>query len=116
VGLTESLRLEYWDSGVSFSVVQPAQVRTAMLDGQGQPRQLAQIDADDVAVAVLDALRRKRFEVWVPRSQGATVKLGTALPRALRERMLRASGLMRIAGDMDPEARRSYHRRAFGRD
>ena len=116
VGLTESLRMEYWDSGVSFCVVQPAQVRTAMLDGQGQPRRLAQIDADDVAVAVLDALRRGRFEVWVPRAQGASVKLGYVLPRALRERVLRASGLLRIAGDLDPEARRSYHRRAFGRD
>lgn len=116
VGLTESLRLEYWNSGVFFSVVQPAQVRTAMLDGQGQPRTLAQIDADDVAMAVLDALRRKRFEVWVPRSQGASVKLGNVLPRALRERVLRASGLLKIAGDLDPEARRAYHRRAFGRD
>ena len=116
VGLTESLRLEYWDSGVSFSVVQPAQVRTDMLAGQGQPRRLAQIDADDVAVAVVDALRRGRFEVWVPRSQGATVKLGYVLPRRAREWLLRASGLMRIAGDLDPEARRSYHRRAFGRD
>ena len=35
VGLTESLRLEYRGSGIGFSVIQPAQVETAMLDGQG---------------------------------------------------------------------------------
>src|SRR5881275_636133 len=61
VGLTESLRLEYRGSGVDFTVVQPAQVETAMLDGQGRPWARAQISADDVAAAVLDALERKRF-------------------------------------------------------
>jgi short-subunit dehydrogenase len=116
VGLTESLRLEYRGSGVEFSVVQPSQVDTAMIDGQGRPAALPVISADDVAVAVLDALRRKRFEVWVPRSQGASVKLGTMLPRPLRELIFRVMGVARIAGDTDPDARRDYHRRSFGRD
>jgi len=116
VGLTESLRLEYRGSGVSFSVVQPAQVETAMLDGQARPRALAQISADDVAEAVLDALRRDRFEVWVPRSQGVSAKVGAVLPRSAREFLLRALGVTRIAGDTDAAARRDYHRRAFGRD
>jgi short-subunit dehydrogenase len=116
VGLTESLRLEYRGCGVSFSVVLPAQVETAMLDGQGRPRTLAQIEADDVAAAVLDALERKRFEVWVPRSQAASVKLGAVLPRAAREAIYRAIGLTKIAGDTDASARSAYHRKAFGRD
>jgi short-subunit dehydrogenase len=116
VGLTESLRLEYRGSGVDFSVVLPAQVETGMLDGQARPSALAQVTADDVAGAVLDALRRKRFEVWVPRSQGASVKLGAILPRGVRELMYRALGVTRIAGDTDAEARRDYHRKAFGQD
>jgi short-subunit dehydrogenase len=114
VGLTESLRLEYSGSGVDFSVVLPAQVETGMLDGQARPRALAQVTADDVAEAVLDALRRKRFEVWVPRSQGASVKLAAILPRGVRELMYRALGVTRIAGDTDAEARSDYHRKAFG--
>jgi short-subunit dehydrogenase len=116
VGLTESLRLEYRGSGVDFTLVHPAQVETAMLDGQARPRALAQVTADDVARAVLDALRHKRFEVWVPRSQAASVKLAAILPRRVREPIMRAMGVTRIAGDTDPEARRDYHRRAFGRD
>jgi NAD(P)-dependent dehydrogenase (short-subunit alcohol dehydrogenase family) len=115
VGLTESLRLEYRGSGVDFSVVQPAQVETAMLDGQGRPSTLAQVTADEVAEGVLDALRRGRFEVWVPRSQGATVKLGAILPRRARELIFRLVGLDRIAGDTDAAAREEYHRKAFGR-
>lgn len=116
VGLTESLRLEYRGSGIAFSVVLPAQVQTAMLDGQDRPRALPQVTADDVAVAVVDAIRSGRFEVWVPRSQEASVKLGTMLPRRLREAALRAVGVGRIAGKTDADARREYHRRAFGRD
>jgi hypothetical protein len=61
-------------------------------------------------------VKRGRFEVWVPRSQGVTAKLGAALPRPMRELVLRAIGVGRIAGDSNPDVRRDYHRRAFGRD
>lgn len=40
VGLTESLRLEYSSSGVALTVVQPAEVETAMIDGLARPRAL----------------------------------------------------------------------------
>ena len=85
VGLTESLRLEYRGSGLRFSVIQPAQVETAMLDGQARPPLLARVTADDVAAAVVDAVRKNRFEVWVPRNQAVTAKIGNILPRRARE-------------------------------
>lgn len=116
VGLTESPRLEYRTSGVEFSVVQPAQVETAMMDGQGRPRTLPIITPEDVAAAVLDAITRRRFEVWVPRSQAATAKLSTILPRRVREALMRLLGVTQVAGAYDPAARASYHQRAFGRD
>ncbi len=115
VGLTESLRLEYRGSGITFTVVQPSQVRTAMIDGQPQPRALPVVTPQDVADAVLDALRHRRFEVWVPRSQGHSAKLGALLPRRARDLVLRTIGVTRIAGDADPDARRDYHHRTFGR-
>jgi NAD(P)-dependent dehydrogenase (short-subunit alcohol dehydrogenase family) len=82
VGLTESLRLEYRGSGVEFTLIQPAEVKTAMIDGHGQPGSLPRISPDDVATAVLDALQHHRFEVWVPGSSGATAKLGAVHQRA----------------------------------
>jgi NAD(P)-dependent dehydrogenase (short-subunit alcohol dehydrogenase family) len=115
VGLTESLRLEYRGSGVRFSVVQPAQVETAMLEGQARPRLLPVVTPDEVASAVVGAVRRDRFEVWVPSSQAITFKLGSVLPRAAREGILRAAGLGRIAGEADQSVRRGYHERMFGR-
>lgn len=115
VGLTESLRMEYRRRGVLFTVVQPAQVKTAMIDGQARPRLLPLVTPEDVAAAVLDALRHRRFEVWVPRSQAVSAKLAAVLPRSARETLMRALGVTRIAGDTDLPARRAYHRRAFGR-
>ena len=78
-----------------------------MIDGQARPRALPLITADDVADAVVHAIRRRRFEVWVPRSQGASAKLAAILPRAVRELLYRALGVTRIAGDTDQERRRA---------
>jgi NAD(P)-dependent dehydrogenase (short-subunit alcohol dehydrogenase family) len=116
VGLTESLRLEYRRSGIRFTIVQPSQVKTRMIEGQPRPRLLPVISPEDVARAVGDALRHERFEVWVPRSQGVPARLAPLLPRPVREALLRGLGVTRIAGAADLEARRDYHRRAFGRD
>jgi NAD(P)-dependent dehydrogenase (short-subunit alcohol dehydrogenase family) len=115
VGLTESLRLEYRGTGLRFSVIQPGQVETAMLDGQGRPALVARVTPDEVAAAVLDAVRKNRFEVWVPRNQAATAKIGNILPRRAREGILRMIGVEKIAGETDQAARRSYHERMFGR-
>jgi short-subunit dehydrogenase len=114
VGLTESLRLEYASSGVHFTVVQPVQVETGMLDGQPRPRALPVITPDDVAAAVVDAIERRRFEVWVPASQALSARLGMLLPRRARDRVMRALGVTRIAADTDLRARRAYHERTFG--
>src|SRR5262245_24748586 len=62
VGLTESLRLEYRNSGVRFSLIQPAQVETAMLAGQARPRLLPSVTPPDVAEATFDAVAKDRFE------------------------------------------------------
>jgi NAD(P)-dependent dehydrogenase (short-subunit alcohol dehydrogenase family) len=115
VGLTESLRMEYRGSGVRFSLIQPAQVDTGMLAGQGRPRLLPVVTADDVAAAVVRAVREDRFEVWVPSSQGVTAKLGSMLPRRAREAVLRRIGVGEITAKTDADARRGYHERMFGR-
>jgi NAD(P)-dependent dehydrogenase (short-subunit alcohol dehydrogenase family) len=114
VGLTESLRLEYHGSGLRFSLIQPAQVETQMIEGQARPKRLPLITPDDVAEAVLAAVRRNRFDVWVPASQGVSAKAGLIAPRRVREAVLRAIGVGEIGGAADQEARRPYHERMFG--
>ncbi|WP_433622023.1 SDR family oxidoreductase [Nocardia sp. CA-120079] len=117
VGLTEALRLEYRESGVRFSVVHPGQVRTQMIDGTGRSSRLLRvISPDDCARAVIDAVRRNRFEVWAPADQRIGIQLGNLLPRALRERAMLALKVDAIARDADISARSAYHERAFGSD
>ncbi len=113
VGLTESLRLEYRGRGIGFTLVHPSQVETAMIDGQPRPRLLPVVTPDDVARAVVQAVEKDSFEVWVPSSQRVSVRLGNLLPRRARERLLLALGVGRIAGEYDPAARRGYHERMF---
>jgi NAD(P)-dependent dehydrogenase (short-subunit alcohol dehydrogenase family) len=115
VGLTESLRLEYRDSGVRFSILHPGYIQTAMTEGTRRPsRLMPSATPDDCARAVVDAVVHNRFEVWSPANQWVGVKLGHLVGRAVRERTLLALGIGRIADDMDPSARADYHDRAFG--
>lgn len=114
VGLTESLRLEYGGSGIGFTLVHPSQVETAMIEGQPRPRLLPVVTPHDVAQAVIGAVEKNKFEVWVPSNQWVSVRLGNLLPRRARERMLLAFGVGRIAGEADQSARRDYHERMFG--
>jgi NAD(P)-dependent dehydrogenase (short-subunit alcohol dehydrogenase family) len=113
VGLTESLRLEYRRTGLRFSMILPAQVETAMLDGQARPRLMSQVTADDVAAGVLRAVQDDRFEVWVPGSTAAGARLAALLPRRLRDAALLTVGIARLAEGTDQAARRDYHERMF---
>lgn len=114
VGLTESLRLEYRGGPIGFTLVHPSQVETAMIDGQPRPRLLPVVTPEDVARAVIKAVEKNTFEVWVPSNQWVSVRLGNLLPRRARERILLALGVGKIAGEADPSARRNYHERMFG--
>ncbi|WP_265443129.1 SDR family NAD(P)-dependent oxidoreductase [Flexivirga meconopsidis] len=117
VGLTEALKLEYRDSGVTFSVVQPGQIDTAMMDGtHPSSRLLPKVGPDVVAQEIVRAVEDARFEVWAPRSQGFSVKLGNFVPRAAREAVLLKLGVQDIAGKASAEERAAYVERAFGGD
>jgi len=110
VGLSESLHDELRGTGVRVSVVMPAFVATELAAGTGELRGVRRVTPEEVAAAVVDALRHDRFEVYVPRTLRPLILLGTLLPRAWRERLLRALGsdaLLRA----DPAARAAYEAR-----
>lgn len=115
VGLTESLRLEYLNTGVRFTVVHPGYIPTAMVEGTERPsRWVPTASADDCARAILEAVQRNRFEVWVPSRQSVGIKLSALIPRAIRDRAMTAAGVGNISGDTDQSGRQGYHERMFG--
>jgi short-subunit dehydrogenase len=105
------VRAELRGSGVEVSVVMPSVVRTELAAGLADSRVKA-VEAEDVADEVLSALRRPRFDVFVPRSNGPLIRLGGILPRAVREAMTRWLKADQSLLKADRSARAGYEARA----
>jgi NAD(P)-dependent dehydrogenase (short-subunit alcohol dehydrogenase family) len=116
VGLTEAVRLEQRGSGIDFSIVMPGVVRTEMIAGYARSPVVAEIEPEDVAEAIVGALRRPRVDVFVPRSLGRVNRLMQLLPRRAREWVGRAVGIDRITWDADRSVRDAYESRAAASD
>lgn len=112
VGLSEAVRMELRGSGVEVSVIMPAIVRTELASGLTEARFFKSVEATDVADAIVNALQRPRFEVFVPRSVGSTFWLTRLLPRAAGEWIARSLKGDQILLNASPEARKEYEARA----
>ena len=90
----------------------PGVVKTEMIAGYEDARGVRQVEPEDVARAVVDALEHPRVDVWVPRALGATYHVTSALPRRLREAAMRALKVDRVTWEADRSRRAAYEARA----
>jgi NAD(P)-dependent dehydrogenase (short-subunit alcohol dehydrogenase family) len=111
VGLTEAARHELRDSGIELSIVMPVLVNTALTEGLSSKRGVKEVEPEDVATAIVDALELGRFDVFVPRSLHATISMGVLLPRRAREAVSRFMGVDKVMTDATGD-RRAYEDRA----
>lgn len=111
VGISEAVRQELRGSGVEVACVMPTVVNTELTAGVGQ-RLIKPVEASDVANEIVDALEVPRFDVWVPRVNGALFKLIGLLPRGAREALGRLMKVDKLMIEVDHGARRSYEERA----
>ena len=65
----------------------PGQVRTDLSAGVAESRAARDVGPDEVAAEILSALRRPRFDVYVPRSIGPLTTFNGAIPRRARDRL-----------------------------
>ena len=94
-------------------VVLPTIVRTELSAGIKQTRLSSHVEPSDVASAIVSALERRRYEVWVPRHLGVIDKLTRPLPRAFGEWLLRVSKSDQLMVDAaHSPARAAYEQRA----
>jgi NAD(P)-dependent dehydrogenase (short-subunit alcohol dehydrogenase family) len=112
IGLSEALRQELRGTGVDVSVVMPAIVRTELAAGLRPSRGFKPSTPEEVAEAIVEALRKNRFDVYVPRSLGPTWVGMIALPGRAREALARAMQIYGAAGDTDHSTRAAYEARA----
>ncbi|MDP2229136.1 MAG: SDR family oxidoreductase [Moraxellaceae bacterium] len=112
VGLTDSLREEYRDSGVSFTTVMPAKVTTELASGTDRAgRGVPTASPEDVAAAVIDALLHQLPEVTVPRYLLGVPALQGVAPHWLLRGLRRTFGDRRVLEQIDHGARAGYEQR-----
>jgi NADP-dependent 3-hydroxy acid dehydrogenase YdfG len=118
VGLSESLRgeLQYLDSPVEVSCVMPAIVQTELATGLKATRGVKPTTPEDVAEAIVDALKFPRFDVIVPKSAAVANGVLQLLPRRGREGLARALGADKALIEADQGARKGYEVRAAHSD
>ena len=112
VGLSEAVRAELRETPIEVSCVMPGIVNTELAAGLQQARGVKNIKPEDVADAIVEALRYPRFDVFVPKSIGPINKVISLLPRGGREAFARALKADKILAAADPNARRAYELRA----
>jgi short-subunit dehydrogenase len=111
VGLSEALRAELRGSGVGVSVVMPVVVNTELGSGLPQTRAFKSVQPEDVAAAIVEALQTDRFEVYVPKSTRAMVRVNALIPRRVVEAIGRMMKSDRVLMAPDHHARAAYEAR-----
>ena len=112
VGVSEAVRAETYETGVEVSCVMPVVVNTELAAGLVQARGSKAVEPEDVAAEIVDALKRPRFDVHVPRSVGRIGKVVSILPRRGREMVGRLMKVDQVLAGADPRARAAYEERA----
>jgi NAD(P)-dependent dehydrogenase (short-subunit alcohol dehydrogenase family) len=111
VGLSEAVRAELRGSGVEVLCVMPTVVNTELTSGVGQ-KWVKPVEASDVGDAIVEAMEVPRFDVFVPKANGALYKVLTLLPRGAREALARLLKVDKLMLEVDHGARRAYEERA----
>jgi NAD(P)-dependent dehydrogenase (short-subunit alcohol dehydrogenase family) len=113
-GFSNALHIELRADGVPIDVtaVHPVIVRTELAAGLGDTRGVPPVGPDDVAAAVVDALKHPRPDVYVPARLGHLVRFATAMPRGFSDFLSRAFKAERAVLDaIENVARRDYEAR-----
>ena len=112
VGVSEAVRAELRETPIEISCVMPGIVNTELASGLQQARGVKNVNPEDVANAIVEALQRPHFDVFVPKSIGPINKVLGVLPRAGREGIARALKADKVLAEADAGARRGYELRA----
>jgi NADP-dependent 3-hydroxy acid dehydrogenase YdfG len=112
VGVSEAIRAELRGSAIEVSCVMPGVVNTELASGLQQARGVKNVNPEDVAAGIVEALQTPHFDVYVPKAIGPINKVLGVLPRGGREAFARALKADRVLAEADTGARAGYELRA----
>jgi NAD(P)-dependent dehydrogenase (short-subunit alcohol dehydrogenase family) len=108
VGLSEAARAELKGTPVHMTVVLPGVVNTELTSGLPSVPGPRPVEPAEVAAAIVRALERPQFEVYVPRRLGRAIKVMAALPDPVKQVVRRMSKADAVLLGADPVARAAY--------
>jgi NAD(P)-dependent dehydrogenase (short-subunit alcohol dehydrogenase family) len=112
IGLSEAVRQELKGTGIELTCILPAVVNTELGSGIEAGRAVKKLEPEEVAEAILGALREPKFEVFVPASTGTISKVMALLPRRGREAIAHWLKADQILVQRDHGQRAAYEARA----
>jgi NADP-dependent 3-hydroxy acid dehydrogenase YdfG len=112
VGVSEAVRAELRETPIEVSCVMPGIVNTELAAGLQPARGVKRVSPEDDANAIVEALQKPHFDVFVPKSIGPINQVLGVLPRAGREGIARALKADKVLAQADPDARKGYELRA----
>jgi NAD(P)-dependent dehydrogenase (short-subunit alcohol dehydrogenase family) len=100
-GFSNALHIEFKAERIPIHVtaVHPALVRTELSKGMKDNKGVSPVTPEQVAEAVVDALKHPRPDVYVPKSLGVALKTGALYPRRFGEWLNKVLGGERAALD-----------------
>jgi NADP-dependent 3-hydroxy acid dehydrogenase YdfG len=112
VGLCEAVRAELDGTAIEVHCVMPGVVKTELGSGLQEARGVKNLEPEEVADAIVEALETGRFEVWVPRNTKAINVMMGLVPRRGREALAKFLKADKILTELDHTERASYEQRA----
>jgi NAD(P)-dependent dehydrogenase (short-subunit alcohol dehydrogenase family) len=112
VGLTEAVENENLDFGLDFSIVMPVVVRTELGSGIKETRGVKSVGPEEVAGAIVEAIKLPRRDVYVPREVGYIHRATYPLPQSAQVAIAKAMRSDRVLLDIDHDQRAAYEDRA----
>jgi len=116
IGVSEAVRQELKGTGIELTCILPAVVNTELGSGIEAGRAVKKLEPEEVAEAILGALREPKFEVFVPASTGTISKVMALLPRRGREAIAHWLKADQILVQRDHGQRAAYEARAARSD
>ena len=112
VGVSEAVGPSSATPQIEVSCVMPAVVNTELGSGLPETRAIKKLEPEQVADAIVAALERPKFDVWVPRESVGIYKVLQLLPRGGREWVGRMLNADKVLAAPDKQARAAYEDRA----
>jgi NAD(P)-dependent dehydrogenase (short-subunit alcohol dehydrogenase family) len=111
VSFTEGARLEFGDRGVRFTCVMPSFTNTDLIAGTGGTRLLKNVEPEDVAGGIADAIENPVADVYRPKALRGIFFAQPLLGRRLRDAMNRRLGAYDTFLKIDHSKRDDYEHR-----